>query len=132
MDSQADIYLKSGILVCGDRFLDLRNRPRAQKLFEAFLARPGQSMSKDQVVEEVYEMSYAGSRSKRFSEALRHNAIKLVSRCRAMAELSFNGEGRRWIDWFVYDPRLQSWKLTKLRIKHDQMNSIDKSFTIAA
>lgn len=115
MSHDVRIQLNSGVLVCNGRVLDLRNRPLAQRLFAAFLDRPSRCMNKDQVVEEVYEISPKGRKSNRLNEALRHNAIKLVSRCRAMAELTFNGEGRKWIDWFVYDVHLQSWRLTEIR-----------------
>ncbi len=115
MDARVTVVLKGGILYCDDAMLDLRKRPLAAKLFELFLRSPAMSVTKDQVVEEVYGHLSPCGRTRRFSEALRHNAIKLVSRCRAMAELTFNGDSIRWIDWFVYDVDSQSWTLYRLR-----------------
>lgn len=96
--------------VFGECEIDLVKKPLTLKVFQSFLDSPQWSRSKDELVEQIYGRLSRRTNQVRFSAALRHNVIKLVSRARALADREFNKGSIRY-EWFTYDPRKERWQL---------------------
>jgi hypothetical protein len=103
------------MLYCDGRTLDLTRRPLTRKLIRAFLARPEQFISRKELVDIVYGNFDIANKSTRFSDALKQNITKMVSRVRALTEDAFNRPGIPWIEMFVYIPDEEGWCFYRLK-----------------
>lgn len=100
---------KGGYVLFGDQCLDLSSKPMTFMVFDALVNGRRNSVHKQDLVECIY--GSISQKSERMRRALRHNTVKLVSRCRLLAEASFGSttEGLR-IRWMPFDHQKQVYR----------------------
>jgi hypothetical protein len=97
---------------------NLGRRPTMQKLIEVFLRSPNITVTRDDLVKEIYGWQGIEGRSLRYLNSLSHNAVKMVSRARIVMKKTFSGEGKEYIDWFPYDAQRKEWQLFRMKSEY--------------
>ncbi len=98
---------------CDGLTLDLARRPLTLRLFQLFVEADGEMIQRDDLVSRLYEID-ASHHSERFVESLLGNAIKLISRSRALAGACLTGRQHVGMEWFPYDQERKCWSLYRL------------------
>lgn len=105
-------------VVCNGVRLDLVRRPLSLKLFRIFCEREDMRLSRDDLVEEVYDLKGKPPISERHRDALYVNVVKLVSRTRILAAAYLGRGAGKGIEWFGYDADSRMWILYRLRSEY--------------
>ncbi|TWW09912.1 hypothetical protein E3A20_09590 [Planctomyces bekefii] len=95
--------------------LDLSRRPLMIRMFRIFVEKPGQWVTREELVERVYGISTTGDRSVRFLGSVKTNSVKLVSRARLVTGKFLETHGGEAFEWFVYDGDRRAWTLVRHR-----------------
>lgn len=101
-------------VVCNGRALDLARRPLALRVFEAFLAAPSASLSRDEVVAIVYPGWREAPRTERYEHSCIGNTVKMLSRCRQLAQHALSNGSCAGLRWLPYDAETRTWSLYAL------------------
>jgi hypothetical protein len=99
-----------GVFELAGRRLDLHDKPMTLELFKILYQEAQRGLSSLDLTERLY--GSLADKSQRMSRSLRHNTVKLISRCRRLAESRFGSRfGCKRVRWFPYDPKRQSYSL---------------------
>lgn len=106
-------------LIINGKIYSLVHKPLTRKLLQAFLSSDSLSLTKQELIQQVYldESSLGPSFpvSARFAESLYQNSLKLLSRARVSFSKVFTSDFFGFdVDWFVYDSKRQTWKLYRV------------------
>lgn len=104
-------------VVCDGLGLDLVRRPLTLRLFQIFVEAEGEQIHRDDIVGRLYDIN-ASQHSERFLESLLGNAIKLISRSRALAGACLTGRQHIGMEWFPYDQERKCWGLYRLHNRY--------------
>jgi len=104
-------------VTCDGLTLDLARRPLTLRLFQLFVEADGETIQRDHLVTRLYEID-AAHHSERFIESLLGNAIKLISRSRALAGSCLTGRQHVGMEWFPYDQERKCWSLYRLHNRY--------------
>jgi hypothetical protein len=104
-------------VLCDGRTLDLARRPLTLKLFELFVSAEKEVIQRDALVAALYGVE-ADGHSDRYAQSLLGNAIKLVSRARAVAASVLTGPEHAGLEWFPYDHERMCWSLYRLHHRY--------------
>ena len=94
--------------------LDLSHRPLMLRLFQAFAESRDGWLTREDLLLRVYRVRVQ-QRSERYIEAVLANAVKLVSRARAVSASFLAQSGGPGYEWFVYDGDRKAWALVRER-----------------
>ena len=108
------INLYRNNITCDGITIPLAGKGRAIELFKAFIRRPMHSFTREELIAEIYGKKTWAPRTHRMDLALTQNAIKLISRTRALAENTLNTGQTKWIEWFCYDVERRAWSFYRL------------------
>lgn len=113
---QPKIQLCDGNLHVNDLIIPLRSRPKTLALIEAFMSRPGLRLSKQEIIQLVYQSDgQAGEISPRLQFSYYQSMLKLISRSRSLLDQAINQSlSDRWIEWFVHDDLNKQWILYRI------------------
>lgn len=94
--------------------LDLSRRPLMLRLFQAFTSSPDGWMTRDDLLRRVYRVR-PEQHSERYVDSVMANAVKLVSRSRAVtAKFLATCAGPEY-EWLAYDSDRRAWQLVRRR-----------------
>lgn len=105
-------------VVCNGARLDLTRRPLSLKLFQVFCEKDDMRLTRQELVEAVYDLKGKPLVTERHLEALYVNVVKLVSRTRILAAAYLGRGAGRGIEWFGYDAETKVWSLYRLRSEY--------------
>jgi hypothetical protein len=105
-------------VVCNGTRLDLTRRPLSLKLFQIFCEKDDMKLSRQDLVEGIYDLKGKPLVSERHREALYVNVVKLVSRTRLLASAYLGRGAGHGIEWFGYDAETKQWSLYRLRSEY--------------
>lgn len=105
-------------VVCNGARLDLTRRPLSLKLFKVFCEKEDMELTREEVVQGIYDLKDRSQVSERFVDSLMTNSVKLISRTRIVASACFNRGAGKGIDWFAYDAERRVWCLYRLKSEY--------------
>jgi hypothetical protein len=110
-DSKLKLFTdERGEIRFGERRLDLSSRPLSRSVFEILMREPANSIDRWELVEKIY--GPVSKKSDRLAKSVTQNTVKLISRCRRLAESAFGTQiGQMRIRWFPFDEQWQGYKL---------------------
>jgi hypothetical protein len=94
--------------------LDLNNKKKILTIYRLFCNHPNQKLSRDDLIQKIYNISDYDTLSRRQKSCLNHNIVKLISRSRKLAAKRFSNILPFKIEWFPYNSEEKSWKLIKI------------------
>lgn len=103
---------------CNGMIIPTEKKNLTQELFRIFIDSGKKSLSRDEMMNIIYESNSEFSHSMRYYESASHNMVKLISRARSLANSYTNVHGYRWIDWFCYCPERQEWTFFNLTYQY--------------
>lgn len=111
------IAIKEKHLSIGTAKLSLVEKERARLLFEAIMKKPDLSITKFEILENVFGLSKNAylQKSPLFKRSIGHNVIKLLSRCRIICEDLAKNQNLEEIDFFYHCKKRNRWSLA---VKH--------------
>lgn len=123
------LRIEGGCICCNGIKVDFGQNSLPIKLFRAFMNNPGKSMTKDALIQYVYEIENTRLLSDRYRTTLELKLNKLISRTRLLANKGFNSRGTYWIEWFCHNQTSDSWcfyRLTNqyLQVKEEQLYAV--------
>ncbi len=110
-DSRLKLFAnESGEIRFGEKRLDLSSRPLSRSVFEILMSEPANAIDRWELVEKLYGPTWR--KSDRLTKSVTQNTVKLISRCRRLAESAFGTQiGQMRIRWFPFDEQWQGYKL---------------------
>ena len=110
---KAEIVLEADALHYGEKKLPLQKKNMINRLLASFLAAPRQQLTRNALIQELYEMEEERTMSRRQKESMEHNIVKLLSRTRKLIESAFHPDP--YLEWLPYDAKNKTWKLYRFK-----------------
>lgn len=104
-------------VICLGRLLDLSRKPSVMQVFRAFCLSESLFVTSEHLLRHIYDLKDLGEYSERYLESLHNNVVKMVSRARIEANISFGRRDATGWEWFAYDPYLKGWHFCRQRPK---------------
>ncbi|MFW7380106.1 MAG: hypothetical protein ACOH5I_14930 [Oligoflexus sp.] len=118
---QPTIQLREGHLIVDGLIIPLLSRPKTLSLIEAFLTKPNLSLSRHEIIQQVYHHPRPEDLSPRLFFSCNQNILKLISRSRRLLEQATNCNLQNsWVEWFVHNESTKEWLLYRV---HGQPSS---------
>lgn len=121
------IKIDQSNLICNSTTISLGpHNNKSLKLFKFFLNYPGTGHSLNELIENIYQISLSEKKTPRYTRALEHNMVKLISRTRHVANRAVNSSKSPWIRWFWHNKTLDKFYLYSLTNRYlvDRQNQI--------
>lgn len=113
LPSSPSIWYSTFHVHCGGNKVSMAEKPLLFKLFKIFIDSPGHSLSRDQLLAQIYPVMKNPDVSKRLKDTHAHNLVKLLGRARQIAEKNLCGDAN--CRWFVHDLRTGNWALREIK-----------------